>query len=383
MPTRAEVEAVLDGRPLPPREHKEQQCAGDEKRHEKLDETATVPLDEAKTAGAGTWAGLPTKGGESEAATVAATRPHTITTRSRRDAPPRPLHGDFSEEARTDPARCPFEFGSRLNSMRDRPELWGGEAPLNSTLGLVARQGTVAGLGLVDFNYPQHLKELSPHETREALKLAGLKAGAVCMRYEKEHQAGAFTHPDAAMRRRAIELTKEGARWARELGARELIVWSAYDGYDYHNQVDYILLWGRVVSAFQEVCDEFPDLRVSLEFKPTDENTRFFAVPSTGAALLLAAQVGRANFGLTLDIGHMLMAGENPAQSVAMAGAAGKLFGVQLNDGHPKLAAEDGLMFGSVHGTMALEFMRWLQRVGFDGHIYFDTFPRNEDPVHL
>ena len=41
-------------------------------------------------------------------------------------------------------------------------------------------------------------------------------------------------------------------------------------------------------------------------------------------------QVDRANFGLTLDIGHMLMAGENPAQSVAMVGSAGKLFGVQV-----------------------------------------------------
>ena len=74
-------------------------------------------------------------------------------------------------------------------------------------------------------------------------------------------------------------------------------------------------------------------------------------------------------------------AGENPAQSVALAASHGKLFGVQLNDGHAKLGAEDGLMFGTVHGHMAVEFLRWLQKVRFDGHIYFDTFPRNEDPV--
>jgi len=201
------------------------------------------------------------------------------------------------------------------------------------------------------------------------------------MRYEKEHQLGAFTHPDPALRRKAIELTKEGARWARALGANELVVWSAFDGYDYHHQTDYVQLWRRVVEAFREICDDFPDLRVSLEWKATDENTRMFAVPSTGHAMLLAKEVDRANFGLTLDIGHMLMAGENPAQSVAMVGSAGKLFGVQLNDGHAKLGAEDGLMFGSVHGAMALEFIHWLQKVRFDGHIYFDTFPRNEDPV--
>ena len=93
------------------------------------------------------------------------------------------------------------------------------------------------------------------------------------------------------------------------------------------------MLWDRVVAAFQRVCDAHPDLKVSLEFKPTDENTRFFTVPSTGAAMLLVHQVCRDNFGLTLDFGHLLMCGENPAQSVAMVGRAGKLFGVQLNDG--------------------------------------------------
>ena len=46
-----------------------------------------------------------------------------------------------------------------------------------------------------------------------------------------------------------------------------------------------------------------------------------------------------------------------------------------------EFGAEDGLMFGSVHSSMAVEFLRGLQEVKFDGHLYFDTFPRNEDPV--
>ena len=111
-----------------------------------------------------------------------------------------------------------------------------------------------------------------------------------------------------------------------------------------------------------QVCDAYPDIRVSLEFKPTDENTRWFIVPSTGAALLLAEEIGRPNFGLTLDVGHMLMAGENPAQSAALVGSRGKLFGLQFNDGYSRLGAEDGLMFGSVHHGMALELVRWLQK---------------------
>jgi sugar phosphate isomerase/epimerase len=122
-------------------------------------------------------------------------------------------------------------------------------------------------------------------------------------------------------------------------------------------------------------------MRVSLEFKPTDASSRFAIVPSTGSALLLAQHVDRPNFGLTLDMGHMLMASENPAQSVAMVAAAGKLFGMQLNDAHVRLGAEDGLAFGAANPLAALEVVRWMQRSNYSGHVYFDTFPVNEDPV--
>ena len=264
--------------------------------------------------------------------------------------------------------------------MKDRRDLCPSDEA-NDVLGWVARQGKVAGLTHVDFNFPQHLGGLSVEQARAALDAAGLGAAAVCMRFPKEMQAGAYTHPDPAVRARAIALTIEGCEWAKALGASEVVVWSAYCGYDYPFQLDYLDGWTRMIDAFRQVCDAHPDVKVSLEFKPTDENTRFFAVPSTGAALLLCDDVDRPNFGLTLDVGHCLAAGENPAQSAAMVGARGKLFGVQLNDGYTRLGAEDGLAFGSVHPLLALEFIATLQKYNYDGHLYFDTFPRNEDPV--
>eukprot|EP00543_Licmophora_paradoxa_P003385 CAMPEP_0202445292 /NCGR_PEP_ID=MMETSP1360-20130828/4132_1 /ASSEMBLY_ACC=CAM_ASM_000848 /TAXON_ID=515479 /ORGANISM="Licmophora paradoxa, Strain CCMP2313" /LENGTH=236 /DNA_ID=CAMNT_0049061491 /DNA_START=41 /DNA_END=748 /DNA_ORIENTATION=- len=188
-----------------------------------------------------------------------------------------------------------------------------------------------------------------------------------------------MNHPDPKLRGEAIALTKEAAKVAELLGCDEVVVWSAYDGYDYPFQVDYDEKWAQVIEAFRECCDEFPDIKFSIEYKPTDENTRFFTVPSTGAALLLVHEIDRRNMGLTLDVGHMLMSGENPGQSIAMAGK--KLFGIQLNDGYTRLAAEDGMMFGSVHPCMALEVMYQLKRIGFAGHFYFDTFPQRTDPV--
>lgn len=281
--------------------------------------------------------------------------------------------GGFKDE------EYPFLIGSRLNSMKDRPELWDSE--LKTPKDYVQRQATVRGLTCVDFNYPQHFHTWSNKEAKQALEEAGLVAGAVCLRYPSKFARGAMNHPDPALRREAIELTKEAAQTAIDLGCNEVVVWSAYDGYDYPFQVDYDETWNQLVEAFQEICDEYPNIKFSLEYKPTDENTRFFTVPSTAAALLLVDEIDRPNMGLTLDVGHMLMSGENPGQSIAQVGRRKKLFGVQLNDGFTRLAAEDGLMFGSVHPSKALEIMYQLRRTGFSGHFYFDTFPQRTDPV--
>jgi sugar/nucleoside kinase (ribokinase family)/sugar phosphate isomerase/epimerase len=280
-----------------------------------------------------------------------------------------------------DDGNFPFLFGSRINSMKDRLDLVDPSAlPLATPHDYLRRQATIRGLGCVDFNFPQHFGSYwTPQEAKKALDEVNLVAGAVCLRYPSKFARGAMNHPDPDMRREAIGITKQAAEAARVLGCNEVVVWSAYDGYDYPFQVSYQDKWDELVQAFQECCDAFPDIKWSLEFKPTDENTRFFTVPSTGAAMLLVKEIDRPNMGLTLDMGHMLMSGENPGQSISMVGE--KLFGIQLNDGYTRLAAEDGMMFGSIHPSIALEAVYQLRRIKFSGHLYFDTFPQRTDPV--
>jgi len=176
-------------------------------------------------------------------------------------------------------------------------------------------------------------------------------------------------------------LAREGCAWAQELGARQLVIWPATDGYDYSFSVNYSRAWDSAVASYRSIARECAGVQVSLEWKPTDEAARFSIVASTGAALLLVEQVGEPNFGLTLDFGHLLLAGENPAQSIDMVASRGKLFGVHLNDGYQRLGAEDGLAWGTVHPTQALEAVWYLQQHQYGGHVYFDTFPNNEDPV--
>ncbi|KXZ45438.1 hypothetical protein GPECTOR_54g178 [Gonium pectorale] len=162
---------------------------------------------------------------------------------------------------------------------------------------------------------------------------------------------------------------------------------------DYHLQADYAAAWSAGVAAYRRLADACAGLgvAVSLEPKPTDPSSRFSFLPNTASALTFVAAVDRPNLGLTLDAGHMLMAGECLSQSAAEAAAAGRLFGLHLNDGHGRLGAEDGLVFGSVHAAAAQELVYYLRyklpaapagrySPGLP-HAFFDTFPLNEDPV--
>jgi sugar phosphate isomerase/epimerase len=282
----------------------------------------------------------------------------------------------------------PLQFASRLNSMKARQDLFiDSDTNVPEVINLIKRMASVRGVSSVFLNYPEHFvdggKALAAADLARAIRSFKLKMGAVCVRFPEEFRLGAFTNPDENIKQRAETLVRDACRTANDLGADEVIIWPRYDGYDYHFQANYDEAWDSMVASYRAVAtsSECKSLKISVEYKPTDEKSRFSFIPSTGSALLLVDAVGCPNFGLTLDVGHMLAAGENPAQGVAHVAARGVLFGIQLGDGHSRLGAEDGLMFGSVHRTMSMELVRQLYMSGYAGKLYFDTFPLNEDPV--
>jgi ribokinase len=305
---------------------------------------------------------------------------------------PAPARSAADACAAADPDACPLRFGSRLNSMRSRSDLverkLGTESSSLDLLEMVQRLGSAKGVDLVDFNYPSHLRgELGADKIARALEDAGLAAGAVAVRFPAEpfRLGGAFTNPDPAVRAAAVDVVAEACAWAAALGTtRGVIVWPQFDGYDYHFGANHAAAWTRAARSIRDAVDrpECRAHRVSFEFKPTDPSARFATVGSTHAALALVREVARpGRFGLTLDLGHLLAAGENPAQSAAAALAEDALFGFHLGDAHSRLGAEDGLAFGSVHAAGALELVYTLRLARWDGHAYFDTFPEAEDPV--
>lgn len=264
-----------------------------------------------------------------------------------------------------------LRLATRLNSFR----LKGGNKI--STAEALKAVAAVKGIGAVELNYPQHFTG----ESADVFKLAGdlgLAVTALNVRYDgADFTHGAFTHPVAANRDKAIAISMEAAEVAAKHGIDHVILWMGPDGYDYLFQADYAVLWQMEIDAFRRVADVSPQTRVSVEYKPADPR-RYALIRNMGEALVAVSDVDRKNFGVTLDYCHLLMASENPAFAAALALAKQKLFGVHINDGYGP--ADDGLMVGTVTLWQTVELLWVLKQGDFNGTFYFDTFPDRLDP---
>lgn len=247
---------------------------------------------------------------------------------------------------------------------------------------MAARAAKVDGLTDLDLNYPDHVGE-KPTELKRKLEDMGLAINGFAMRYytNPAFKLGAFTHPDKSVRREAIDLTKAGIDAAREAGSNLMTIWLGQDGFDYAFQADYDRIWQHEIDGIREVCEHDADCLISIEYKPNEPRS-YSLMPDCATTLLAIKETGCANLGVTLDFAHVLYADEQPAFAAAMIARHSRLLGVHLNDGYAK--RDDGLMVGAVHSIQTIELLRQIRRDGYDGAIYFDTFPdmTGLDPVH-
>ncbi len=272
-------------------------------------------------------------------------------------------------------------FAARLNAFKiGAAAYWPGKNDV-TTADLLARAAT-AGLTAADLNYPDHFVKDSSADLARALADNGMVLNGMAMRYYTDpgYKLGAFTHPDAAVRRAAIDETKRGLDVLAEMGGNLMTLWMGQDGFDYSFQMDYSRAWSDTIEAMAEVADHNPAIDIALEYKP-NEPRAFALMPDAATTLLAIKEIGRDNTGVTLDFAHVLYADEMPAFAAALIARYSRILGVHLNDGYGKW--DNGLMVGAVHPIQTVELLVELERAGYSGAIYFDTFPDHSglDPV--
>jgi xylose isomerase len=251
--------------------------------------------------------------------------------------------------------------------------------PPVSTLEAIERAGAVGDLEVLDINYPFSDPDITVAEVRRALEAANLRTWCITPHiYTREFTGGAFTNPDPAVRRRAIEQCEAGVDVARQLGADTVKLWPGQDGFDYPFQADYRELWRLELEGVRTVAEMDSGIRVAIEYKTKEPRTHISL--ATAARTLVGIQsLGRDDVGIVVDLGHSLFAKETPADVLSLVQEQGRLYTIEVNDNWREW--DDDLAVGSIHLIETLEFLHEVRKIGWDKPILLDQFPFREDPV--
>src|SRR3954468_9574644 len=207
----------------------------------------------------------------------------------------------------------------------------------------------------VALHFPWDAVDDLPALRRHAEEL-GLRIGAVNANLfqDADYKLGSVTHPDEAIRRKAIDHLLECVRIASELGSTAQSLWLA-DGTNYPGQDD--LAGGpgparaaagrrrRLVESLREVYAALPEEQELLvEYKLFEPAFYATDLADWGAALLVCQKLGdRAR--VLVDLGHHAQ-GTNVEQIVALLAEERRLGGFHFNN---RKYADDDLIVGSVN----------------------------------
>lgn len=239
--------------------------------------------------------------------------------------------------------------------------------------------GKVRDLSVVDLNWPFFGGEFSNEQIKQALDRNKLGViGITPEIYTQKFIKGAFTNPDAGIRREAHDLITRACDVVRFFKAEYVKVWPGQDGWDYPFQVDHGTLWKHSLDGIGQLASENPDLKFVIEYKPREPRVHM-SFDSVTRTLLGIEKIGLPNIGILLDFGHALFGGESPADSAQLAIDYGRLFGMDVNDNFRSW--DDDLVTGSLHPIELFEFFHVLRKNKWDGVWQLDQFPFREDSV--
>jgi len=189
---------------------------------------------------------------------------------------------------------------------------------------------------------------------------------------------GSSTSYDQTIRSQAMDISKKTVDAAAELGAGVVVFWPAHDGYDYYFQTDYQRKWDMLVEDLAKLAAMNRDIVIGIEYKPKEPRTHQI-VSNASKALKLSKDTGCDNVGVIMDIGHSILAHENPAEEAVYLMNENRLVHLHSNDNYADWDYD--MIPGSVHFWENIELFYWLNKLGYQGWINFDICPFREDAV--
>ena len=161
---------------------------------------------------------------------------------------------------------------------------------------------------------------------------------------EEDYRLGSLAHPEASVRRKALEHVRECVEAMTALGSRTLSLWLA-DGTNYPGQDSFRARKARLEEALGEVYSLLPQgTRLLLEYKLFEPAFYATDIPDWGTAYALCLKLGPKSQVL-VDLGHHPQAA-NIEGIVAFLLAEERLGGFHFN---ARKYADDDLIVGSIN----------------------------------
>jgi L-rhamnose isomerase/sugar isomerase len=174
----------------------------------------------------------------------------------------------------------------------------------------------------------------------------GLRVGAVNpnLFQDPDYRLGSVTHPDSAVRDKAVAHLVECTEIAAALGSTAQSLWFA-DGTNYAGQDDLRSRRARLLESLKRLYEALPAAQELLvEYKFFEPAFYATDLADWGSALLVCQGLGeRAR--VLVDLGHHAQ-GANVEQIVALLADEGRLGGFHFNN---RKYADDDLIVGSVN----------------------------------
>lgn len=243
---------------------------------------------------------------------------------------------------------------------------------------ILDRVGRAEGCDGIELRYPidfGDLQVLQDGLDRNNVEIAAINFASV---RNDRWLRGAWTAEDREDRREAIDDFKRCIDIATEIGAPRITNCPLNDGIDYTFELDLPRAYDTAAECYAEIAAHNPDFPICIEYKISEPRVRSL-LGTAGETAAFCQTVGADNLGVTLDIGHAMMANENGAQAAALLARAKRLFYVHLNDNDGR--ADWDLLPGAVHTWELVEFLYTLRELGYDDWMTFDIVPKEHDPV--
>ncbi len=244
--------------------------------------------------------------------------------------------------------------------------------------------GRIEGIDGIELHLPTEINEANADEIEKVLGDHNLRIVQLCGHTwtEKKYKHGALGNSDKKVRHAAVERVKEALDMGARFDVPISVLWPATDGNDFPLQSDYIALYDRYVESVRRILEHIHAndyaTRLCIEPKPFEPRGHIM-MGTTAQALCVVNEIDDASFGINLDIGHSLIAGENVEDQLSLICRYGKLYHTHFNDNDQQCDLD--LPPGTVNFIRLVSVMYVLDEVGYDGWFGLDLFPYRDDPV--